>query len=315
MSVRLETLPRSYPLRIAFEAQGREKPASPVHLRVNIPLLAGAEYEEIFTNLVPVRESEGISLYHSGNLLVGHASEPFQNDDLSGHSQRLYERLLAACRGRHLYRIWNYVPRINAFTAGLENYRAFCRGRSVAFEAHFGESYQTKLSSASAVGCDGTRLETVFVAGEAAPVHVENPEQVPAYQYPVEHGPRSPSFSRATTVRDGAYQWVFVSGTAAIKGHITVAPSTLLEQVECTLDNLRLVSRASGIGESLGAGEGWQRHFKVYLRRAEDLAATTQVLQRSLVKTNDRVTYLKSDICRAALDVEIEATLVRPQVP
>ena len=313
MPAQFEPLPRHRPFRVGFLQAPGEKQLPDLTLKISVPWLAGVATEEIFADLQPSGSSAGVSLYRSDNLLVGYASEPFVGANLSGQAQRLYERVIASSQGRHLYRIWNYVPRINELTAGLENYRAFCRGRSVAFETSFGGAFQQKLSSASAVGSDGNSLETIFVAGESVPVHVENPEQTPAYQYPIEYGPRSPSFSRATTVKAGNREWVFVSGTAAIKGHVTVAPGTLLEQVDCTLDNLRLVSLASGVGESLGASDGWQRHFKVYLRNPKHLAATADALQRSLLQPTDRVTYLKSDICRAALDVEIEATLVRPQ--
>jgi len=96
--------PRNRPMQSAFE--------------LNLPWLAGAACEEIFDNILPAGIENRVTLYRSGNLLVGHASEAFEGGDLSGSSQRLYERLLAACRGRHLYRIWNYVPRINEFTAG-----------------------------------------------------------------------------------------------------------------------------------------------------------------------------------------------------
>ncbi|MGC4075211.1 MAG: hypothetical protein QM760_22460 [Nibricoccus sp.] len=53
-------------------------------------------------------------------------------------------------------------------------------------------------------------------------------------------------------VEEGGRTWVFVSGTASIKGHVTVGVGSLREQIEGTLDNLRLISRASGVGDNLG---------------------------------------------------------------
>jgi len=53
-----------------------------------------------------------------------------------------------------------------------------------------------------------------------------------------------------------------------------------------------------------------ERHFKIYLRHAADFAATRDRLEQSLLRPNDIVTYLQADICRTALRVEIEATLV-----
>ncbi len=154
----------------------------------------------------------------------------------------------------------------------------------------------------------------------------ENPEQVPAYEYPEDYGPKSPSFSRAMQVVADGRRWTFVSGTAAIKGHLSMAAGDLAGQIDCTLDNLRLISAACGLGETLGAGgatgaedgrvtngRGVERHFKVYLRHARDLAAARARLEapggRGLFVAGDRVTWLRSDICRAELLIEIEATV------
>jgi hypothetical protein len=280
-------------------------------LQLKIPLLAGERREKIFPWPGARREEAGLPVLQSGDTLIGWAAVPVKNDrTLQAQTQTLYRRVLAATTGRHLYRVWNYVPRINALIDGFENYRAFCQGRSLAFEEALGGSFSRVLSSASAVGVEDDFLSLIFVAGSASPRHMENPEQVPAYRYPAEHGPRSPSFSRATVVRTGERTFTFLSGTSAIKGHVTVAPGTLLQQIDCTLDNLRLISREAGAGDHLGAAYCRERHFKIYLRHAADLAVTRTRLERELLRPGDVVTYLRADICRAALQIEIEATLV-----
>jgi hypothetical protein len=294
------------PVRVCF---GRGPTDSATAIRIDCPVLAGAPEEEIFPSATAVGIEQGVRLFRSGGLLLGHAYETFVAPELATRTEALYRRVLAVTRGQHLYRIWNYVPQINVQTAGLENYRAFCQGRSLAFEASLGGEFQPQLPAASAVGCHGSRLELIFAAGPAAPVHFENPEQVPAYLYPVEHGPRAPSFARATTSHDGSRTWTFISGTAAIKGHETVAPGELERQLECTLDNLRLISLKAGLGDNLGAGKKRRRHFKVYLRTPADLGVARKHLDRSLFQAEDVVTYLHADICRAGLTLEIEATL------
>jgi chorismate lyase/3-hydroxybenzoate synthase len=132
---------------------------------------------------------------------------------------------------------------------------------------------------------------------------------MPAYDYPGEHGPRAPSFARATVVPGAGGDAVFISGTAAIRGHATVAPDEVRPQLACTLDNLREISRACGLGPDLDAGGGSTRHFKVYLRHAADQPVVAAILQEQLLADRDRVTYLQADICRARLLVEIEASL------
>ena len=309
-------MPRAVPpaassLAIEFGAVSAGAVHEPVGpgLRLPIPLLAGEAAEKIFDGVHPAGEKEGFRLFRRGGLLLGCALEPAR-PDLAGQTQRLYQRLIALSRDRHLYRIWNYVPRINAHVAGLENYHAFCRGRSLAFEEALGPAFKQALPAASAVGGDDHHLAVVFAAGSAGPRHIENPEQTPAYEYPREHGPRPPSFARATVVEEDGRRYAFISGTSAVKGHATVAPGALREQLACTLDNLRLISRAIGLDDTFGAEKSFARHFKIYLRQAEDLDAVRAALEAALLQPGDRVTYLRADICRAALNLEIEAALV-----
>jgi enamine deaminase RidA (YjgF/YER057c/UK114 family) len=153
-------------------------------------------------------------------------------------------------------------------------------------------------------------LAVIFAATKAAPVAVENPEQVPAFEYPADYGPRSPSFSRAMRVEADGRRWTFVSGTAAIKGHVSQAPGDLAGQIACTLDNLRIISAVCGLGDALGAGTAVERHFKIYLRSPADFPVASALLDGTLLLPGDRVTWLKADICRADLLIEIEATVV-----
>lgn len=302
------TTPVPSPLRIAFA--GAPTPPDAI-VRLLTPWLGGATTEELFEGVAPLGTDQGVQLFRCGRWLLGHAHEPFVERELAARTESLYRRVLAVTRGQHFYRIWNYVPEINVETDGLENYRAFCQGRSLAFEGIHGGAFQPRLPAASAVGCIGNRIELIFAAGELAPTHFENPEQIPAYHYPVEHGPRSPSFARATVVGDGQRTWTFVSGTSAIKGHETIAPGALDAQLDCTLDNLRLIAKQTGLGEDLGAGRASRRFFKVYLRHARAFPGARTRLEQSLLRPSDVVTYLQADICRAALQVEIEATLVQ----
>lgn len=250
-----------------------------------------------------------LSLFQSGSWLLGAATVPLPKG-LEDATRQLYAEIFQATRGRHLARIWNYVPAINELgSAGLENYRVFCQGRSLAFEQQYGSGFKTQLPSASAVGRRSAALTVAFAACTAQPRHVENPLQVPAYDYPGEHGPRAPSFSRATVAPGPEHATVFISGTAAIRGHATVAPDSTRQQLECTLENLREISGVCGLGPGLDQGGSSTRHFKVYLRRAADQPEVAAILEERLLTGLDWVSYLRADMCRAPLLVEIEASI------
>lgn len=285
-------------------------------LGLAVPVLAGAGGETLFGEARAAGNGEaggGFALFEDGDWLVG-VRVVEARADLGAQTEGIYRDLLSVAdvHGRRLARIWNYVPAINEDAVeGLENYRVFCRGRAAAFAA-VGDGGVPP--AASAVGGVRGRLAVMFAASRAEARIVENPEQTPAYEYPPEHGPRAPSFSRAGQVTANGRRWTFVSGTAAIKGHVTMAPGDLAGQMACTLDNLRLISAECGLGESLGAGSGGEgaveRHFKVYLRDAAELGVVRAALEARLFRPTDRVSWLHSDICRAALKLEIEATVI-----
>ena len=282
---------------------------------VGVPVLGGNRADDLFATARPAGRAGSFALFETAGWLTGVAVVPAE-DKAEPVTRRLYRELLQATRGRHLARIWNFVPDINETGGtGLENYQAFCRGRSLAFEQHHGAAFTAFVPAASAVGCRVPALTVAFAASAAQPRHVENPAQVPAYDYPGDYGPRSPSFARATIVPGEAGATVFISGTAAIRGHATVAPDRLDDQLDCTLKNLDEISRVCGLRPQLDRGGPAGRHFKVYVRHAADQPRIAATLAARLFGPGDRVCYLHADICRQALLVEVEATLVGVTAP
>lgn len=279
-------------------------------LQLAVPVLSGPGREHLLDDAAPASARAGCTIFETPRSIAGFAVAA-DDADLETAARDLYRRMFAAAGGHRLSRIWNYVPRINAVEGGLENYRRFCRGRSHAFEDHFGRDFQRQLPAASAVGAVAGPLAIAFLGGATAPRHFENPRQVPAFEYPPAYGPRPPSFSRATLVDSASQRRIFVSGTAAIRGHMTVAAGDLAGQVECTCANLLIIAATAGAGADFGGADGWQRSLKIYLRHAADLAAVREQLNRHLLRPDDAVTYLHADLCRADLLVEIEAILTK----
>ena len=272
-------------------------------LGMGLSFLGGDRREPVLEPAEPAGNGDGFSLWRGSAGLAGW-SRANPGNDLEGLTRRLYAGLLGHARDLQLYRIWNCVPQINGEgPAGLENYRAFCRGRSLAFEAALGNGFERLLPASTAVGTAGGELTVVFLAGARPARFVENPAQVPAYEYPPEHGPRPPSFARASVVEREGRLDAYVSGTSAIMGHATVAPNDTAGQLECTIENLGRISRACGLGA------GGARHFKVYLRNPGDYPSVALEVRRRILAPGDLVSYLGADICRSALNVEIEVAV------
>lgn len=216
-------------------------------------------------------------------------------------------RVLTSTGYPHLLRVWNYVPHIHERSSGIERYMAFCKGRSEAFAAHYGDSFPDRLPAASAVGCPGDTLVVHLLASREPGRHLENPRQVSAFRYPERYGPKSPSFARGTVAPSGWNGAVFVSGTASIVGHESVFPGDPVRQTEETMRNIEAVLDTAGVPGRGGPLGRRLRALRVYVRNAHQQEAIRSAILAS-TGTTVPTTWIQAEICREELLVEIEAT-------
>jgi chorismate lyase/3-hydroxybenzoate synthase len=214
--------------------------------------------------------------------------------------------VLKETRHRHLIRVWNYLPEINRATDGDERYRHFNSARQTAFR-NSGRSTIGTVPAASALGSPaGSPISIYFLASRRPPKMIENPRQTSAYYYPSKFGTYSPTFSRACVLSESEGTNLFVSGTASIVGHETIHPGNVAAQTRETLTNIdALLDEANRVVGSHYALDGLK--FKVYVRRASDLAAIESALSATL-HASTSIVYVQADVCREDLLVEIEAT-------
>lgn len=280
-------------------------------LTIEIPLLSGQASRPLL-NQCTIRESNEFIIGETDSRIAGIACVEI-DDSLEEPAFALYSSILELIGCRQIHRVWNYVPAINAEFARLENYRAFNIGRQRAFVSAYGTSYSSRISPASAVGVDGSRLAVAFIAGNDALENVENPEQIPAYSYPSEHGPKSPSFTRGAHGTVDGVPTAYLSGTSSIKDHHSIGQSDLTTQYHTTIDNMRLVAERLGYPGALGNDTEFNREFTFYLRDADDLDAATRLFAATIGEGAVSSTrFLRSDICRRELLLEIEGTFSRP---
>lgn len=230
-----------------------------------------------------------------------------QAGDIEAATAEAYRRLLAEVRPSphpYLLRIWNYFADINAGEGDQERYRRFCVGRAAAVDAMFNDV----PPAATAIGADGVpgRLQVVALCSRAPAIALENPRQTPAWRYPREHGPVSPGFSRGAVLdADTATPRLLASGTASIVGHVSQHVGDFAAQLRESLDNLAALleqgRQATGRAFPLAGCEA----LRVYLRHPADLAAAQAILATSGIDSA-RVSYLRGDVCRRELDVELE---------
>ncbi len=219
--------------------------------------------------------------------------------------QFIYNRLIqfTVARGYpHLVRVWNYMADINSGDGDQERYRQFCLGRMRAFADNHYQPEQ--FPAACALGHHGGDTIIYLLAAKQPVRHFENPLQLSAYRYPQQYGPASPSFARATLARWTYGQQLFISGTASIVGHQSLHDDELLQQVQASCHNIRMVMQH--VGEQLGK-PGMLRLAiaKVYLRHTHQLQLARSEFERHF-GTELPTVYLQADVCRRELLVEIE---------
>jgi chorismate lyase/3-hydroxybenzoate synthase len=197
----------------------------------------------------------------------------------------------------HFLRIWNYLDAINDGAGDAERYRLFCAGRAAGMDDAF-----AAYPAATAIGLrDGRRVLQIYALTARAPGHaVENPRQVNAWRYPRQYGPAAPGFARAMLAPSAEAQ-LYISGTAAIVGHVSHHPEDLAAQLDETLANLHSLLAAARCAAPLGA----RSPLKVYVRHPDDIAVVHRLLRSRLGDTVPLL-LLQGDICRRELLLEIE---------
>ncbi|MGM9489837.1 hypothetical protein [Ideonella sp. YS5] len=255
-----------------------------------------------------------------GQWLFGaYDSTPEQAEaGLAELAQQAYTGIFGALEAAgtpHLVRLWNYLPAINREQSGLERYRQFNLGRQQAFL----DARRDAFAGAPAACALGTHDDGVFrvrfLAGRTPPRPLENPRQVPAWRYPSEFGPRTPTFSRAVLLPVCAGQLtLLISGTASIVGSASVHPGDVKAQTEETLRNLEAVIGA--------AHERGSARFElpsmtctIYVRHATDVEEVRRRFEAAVGADSHaahQAIYLQADICRGDLLVEIEAHATAP---
>lgn len=285
-----------------------------------LPLLPGSATRcDVWPTPRPVRSGQTgcVRWRTDGHWLQGAADVMADAVDLQPLAQRLYQDLFETLRETgltHLHRLWNYLPQINDSTQGMERYRQFNAGRQQAFLDH-GHNAFDGSPAACALGVDSDHLCLRFLAAHGVSRPVDNPRQVPAYRYPSSYGPRPPTFSRAalTDLGDGRVG-LWVSGTASIVGHTSLHPGDVVAQTRETLTNLDAVLRSA---ESACSARFALADLVpcIYVRQASHQSAVQTELNRAWgldSKAAKQAVYVKADVCRAELLVEVEGHMVAP---
>ena len=285
--------------------------ASPDPRRVPCAHLAGPATESWYAGAIgESADTCGAAWAHGQRYAYCALSVDEAGGDIESAAACAYQRLLTCVRPSahpYLLRVWNYFTAINEGQDDDERYRRFCVGRARAVDGMFNDPppAATAIGTVRAAGAPA-RVQLIALCANTPATALENPRQTPAWRYPREYGPVSPGFSRGALLdTDTATPRLLASGTASIVGHISQHAGDTAAQLRESLGNLAALldegQQRSGRRFELSGCES----LRVYLRQPRDLAVAQAVIAGSGLSAK-RVLYLRGDVCRRELDVEVE---------
>lgn len=217
-----------------------------------------------------------------------------------------------------IVRQWNYIENIARIEDNSQNYQEFNDARSRFYRK---TKWQGGFPAATGIGigCGGVivDLDAIYPNGsEIKVVSLNNTLQVPAHVYSksvlvaAEDEPdklvTTPKFERGKMVLSGTEGVIYISGTAAIRGEKSCCYEGVEEQTRITLGNIEHLISEETIANS-GAG-----HFanveisslRIYLKEESFFEPCKKIVDENYKGVS--AVYLKADICREELLVEIE---------
>lgn len=217
-----------------------------------------------------------------------------------------------------IVRQWNYLERITEFDGEVQRYQAFNDSRSLFYgQTEWGCGYPSATGIGTRLGGIQVELQA-FLPGknELQPIALDNTLQIAAHEYSQQvllgqedvclKKKTTPKFERAKLAYTSDGSVIYISGTAAIRGELSLLDTDAQFQTQVTLENIEhLISKQTqteaGVKE---ACEMQIECFRVYVKNPDDTESCKAVISQRYPQVP--AIYVEADICRDELLVEIE---------
>ncbi|HPI67651.1 MAG TPA: hypothetical protein PL003_00370 [Bacteroidales bacterium] len=216
----------------------------------------------------------------------------------------------------NVVRQWNYIGNILSVNDGLQNYQKFNEVRNDFYSAYRNVSW---YPAATGVGMKIGNVILDFSALQTndSIIPVDNPEQVRAYKYgqdvlkgvagKAKTKKHPPQFERALLISGKQYSCLHISGTAAIKGQLTVGKD-VYEQSLITIKNIQRLTDTAFLNDIAGQQQFSNENFsllRVYIKYQSDFETVKGICRQ--IFPDIPAVFIEADICRDDLLMEIEA--------
>lgn len=216
-----------------------------------------------------------------------------------------------------IIRQWNYIEHITGVEDGRQNYQQFNDARS---QFYAPGDWSNGFPAATGIGTSagGVIVDCNFLydSEKVRVFPLDNPLQIAAHAYSRQvllEGipyitPTTPKFERAKAIVSDQDSFVYISGTAAIRGEHSLRGMDIHVQTQVTMENIEYLISEKNFCDAhgtVGYRQPELQSLRVYLKNAADQAAAADKLYEML-GTYDAV-FLQADVCRDELLIEIEA--------
>lgn len=243
---------------------------------------------------------------------------------IRSQSDEVFERLFGILRIEQMpvssiTRQWNYIEKITAIDPdGHQHYQDFNDARSLFYEsAEWINGYPAATGIGTQWGGVMVDVDACLPIGSSVRIKaVDNPLQISAHAYSqgVLLGERdqklsqktTPKFERAKGVWQNNRGFVYISGTAAIRGEKSLEGVGMGEQARITLDNINYLISAENLRASgIPAKENGQLTcFRIYVKHWEEMKEASEAIKEQYPDLP--MVYTLADVCRSELLIEIE---------
>lgn len=250
-------------------------------------------------------------------LITGGILPPDLSAPISEQSNAVFARIEEIMNHENfpiksIVRQWNYIENISMFNGEHQNYQDFNDSRSRFYSK---TSWPSGYPAATGIGTlyGGVMIELVAMQGKGLTnLALDNPLQVAAHKYsqdvllgttdPDFKIRTTPKFERARIVGISDRQTIYISGTAAIRGEISLPVNDITEQTRTTMQNIDYL--ISGENYPLETISRTYKMLRIYVKNPCQMEQARLYMKANypdIIKI-----YVCADICREELLLEIE---------
>lgn len=260
-------------------------------------------------------------------LFVGGASSSLPDESIQKQSDMIFSNLedifvLEKMPVSSIVRQWNYIEKITQLADNNQNYQEFNDARSRFYQK---TEWKDGFPAATGIGIEYggviVDLDAIYTNGsDIKIVPLNNSLQVAAHDYSDAvlvatkdekcGSATTPKFERGKLVLSGTEGTIYISGTAAIRGEMSLKNMGIGEQTRITLENIEhLISEETLANSGTGVfGKVEISSLRIYLKEESFFEPCKRIVDENYPGVP--AVYLKADICRDELLVEIEGLAI-----